>query len=497
MKPLGTITMYFDFVDEKTRSILEALMTKAYNYFDYSNLITERACLEDVPPLLPFIAVLHSIKLWNMEALRKLSNMYSNDPLVRPYLLYAKSGLGEDVDWQVVIDTSTVVLESNPEDWIALHMHLLNRTAANGSHRSQLRAYSLVTVGNLIRNNEKLSCFSAEYWLLQSALWMRQEDQDKRWSLAKDAVKFAIEYDDRISEGYGYRTLASISFSTDVQQTTEFLNRSDIIFEELGHILGLAENLGTRSGVFQIKGEYDHALECLFESMQLRESLGLDNWIVPTNVAWIYSTIGDHKAALEWSEYALLTICMCDNLLGYPHLQRARALINVGRTKDAIQHLDLALKYALKEGDERLMKLFDVTMTLLQRAEGDIDSALLNLEGYMHTDYPTLNNFDLNEYLLLLAETEVFAFEPNDDNSSLEYAGPWMERLEERARDKKLAGILGLALILKARLRLKQNRRAAARYLLDEVHQMGQIHNMDFLSERAVTLSDRVGLVDS
>jgi len=72
-----------------------------------------------------------------------------------------------------------------------------------------------------------------------------------------------------------------------------------------------------------------------------------------------------------------------------------------------------------------------------------------------------------------------------------------MERLEERARDKKLAGILGLALILKARLRLKQNRRAAARYLLDEVHQMGQIHNLDFLSERAVTLSERVGLVDS
>jgi tetratricopeptide (TPR) repeat protein len=489
--------MYFDLVDEKTKSILEALMKKAYNYMDFTSLIAERACLEDVPQFLPFMAVLHSSKLWNMRSLDQLAEIYSNDPLMRPYLLYIKSGLGEEVDWQGVLDATQIVLDSNPAEWIALHMQLLNHTVASGSHREQLRAYSLATIGNMIRTNDELSCFSPEYWFLQAALWSRIEDHQKRFSLAQKALELAREYNDKYSEGYGFRTLASISFSIDVQQSQEYPHYADIIFEELGHKLGRAENYGTLSGVFQVRGDYDRALECLFESMKIRESMGLDNWIIPTNVAWIYSTIRNYNAALEWSEYALISICMCDNLLGYPHLQRARALINVGRTKDAIEHLDLALKYALREGDERLMKLFDVTMTLFQRAKGDFSSALLNLEGYIHIDYPTLNVFDLNEYLLLLAETEVFAFESDDENLLSEYSGPWMERLEERARDNEMAGILGLALILKARLRLKQNRTGAAKYLLEEVQQMGQIHNMEFLSEQALFLRTRAGLIDS
>ncbi len=496
MKPFGTITMYFNFLDEKTKSILEVLMKKAYNYFDFSNLITERACLENAPPFLPFMAVLHSSKLWNMTALDKLSKMYSNLQLVKPYLLQIKSGLGEEVDWDGAIDSTRAVLNSNPEEWIALQMHLLNLNAAIGSQRGQFRAYTLATIGKLIQNNDELSCFSPNYLLLQGALWNRVEDQDTRLALTQKALEMARELDDRYYEGYCLRTLASISFSTDLQKTQEYLQSADAIFEDLGHKLGLAENLGTLSGVFGIKGEYNKALECLFESMEIRDTLGVDNWIIPTNVAWIYNTIGDYRAALEWSEYALISICMCDNLVGYPHLQRARALINVGRTSDALEHLDLALKYALKEGDERLMKLFEVTMTLLQRAEGDISSALLNLEGYVHTDHPTLNVFDLNEYLLLLAETEVFAFEPNEANSFSEFSGPWMERLEERARDKELAGFLGLSLLLKARLRLKQNRRFAAKILLDEVKQMGQVYNMDFLYERASQLSERVGLAN-
>lgn len=496
MKPLGTITMYFDFLDEKTKSILEALMKKAYNYFDFSNLITERACLDNAPPLLPFMAVLHSSKLWNMQAVDKLSKMYSNNQPVKPYLLYIKSGLGDEIDLQGFLDSTRIVLDSNPDKWLALHMHLLNFTVNRDSLRTPLKVHTLDTIEDLIVNNDDLTCFSSELWSIRASLWNRAEDHDHKLSDTLKVLELAREFDDKYSEGYGNRTLATISFSSNLQKTQEYLRSSDLIFEELGHKLGLAENCVTLSGIYQFKGEYSQALECLFESMKLRESLGVDNWITPTNIAWIYNIIGDYKAALEWSEYALISICMCDNLIGYPNLQRARALINVGRTGAALEYLDVALQYALREGDEHLMKLYDVTLTLLQRAEGDISSALLDLEGYMNMYYPTLNVVDINEYLLLLAETEVFAFEPDEENSSSEFSGPWMERLEERARNKELAGVLGLALLLKARLRLKQNRKVAAKYLLEEVQQMGQIYNMDFLYERALQLSERVGLAN-
>ncbi|MHA2423774.1 MAG: hypothetical protein ACXAEF_03245 [Candidatus Thorarchaeota archaeon] len=497
MKPLGTISMYFNFVDEKTKSILDALMERAYNYFDFANLITERACLDSTPPLLAFMAVLHSSKLWNMHNLNRLSERYSNDPLIRPYLLETKSSLGEEVDWEGVLDATRIVLDSTSDKWIALHMHLLNSSVATGSHRIPLKESTIRTIGNLIQSNKDLSCFSSNYLLNRAAMWNRVEDKDKRLSFTQRAIEAARIADDKLSEGIGYGMLASVYLSTDFQKTKEYIHSSNLIFEELGHRLGLADNLAIQSGIHSGIGEYDKALECLFEAMLQRESLGVNNWIIPTNVAWIYNVIGDHNAALEWSEYALISICMCDNLIGYPHLQRARAMINIGRIEESIEHLDVALRYALKEGDERLMKLYDITLTLLQRAEGGTLSALLNLEEQISSDHTTLDLYDLNEYLLLLAETEVFAFKHDDTNTLSEYSGPWMERLEERARDKEQAGLLGLALLLKARLRLKQNRTEATKYLLEEVQQLGKIYNMEFLYDRATHLGERVGFLDS
>lgn len=495
MKDLGTISMYFNFVDAKTASVMKELMKKSYNYFDFSNLLTERVFQDITSHFLPFMAVLHSWKLWDMHSLTRLSKMYSKHPLVRPYLLDIKSSLGEEVDWQGVLDSTKAVLDTNPEKWIALHMHRLDHDVVSGSHRAKLRVSPLASIGNLLRKNSELSCFSSDYWFSQAALWTRIEDQDRREAVIVRGIDLARKYNDRYSEGYGLRALAALSY-TNIKQVEVYLRSADAIFEELGHKLGLADNLGTRSGVFQIKGNYDAALECLFESIRLREALGLNSWIIPTNVAWIYNIIGDYRSALEWSDYALMSICMCDNILGYPHLQRARALINVGRTKEALEHLDSALQYALKEGDERLMKLYDVASSLLQRAEGNIRSALLNLERYFNSDYSTLNDFDINEYLLLLAETELFAFNPDEKDPNSEHAGPWMEQLEHRARENELAGFLGLALLLKARLRLKQNRVFAAKCLVDEAQQMGQIYNMDFLSKRAEYLSEKARLID-
>ena len=488
--------MYFDFVDEKTKGILEALMSRSYNYLDFSNLITERACIETTEPLLAFMAVLHSFKLWNMLNLTKLSALFGSNPLVRPYLLDIKSSLGEEVDWDGVLEATQIVLDSTTEKWIALHMHLLECSVSIGSHEASCKDATVASIENLLKNNKELLCFTPTYLLIRAEMLSQMEDPDKRLSLTQRAIELARSTDDKLSEGLGYRMLAAHHLSSDSQKTREYLQSSDYLFEELGHRLGLANNLATQSSLYSASGEYDRALECLFESMKLRESLGVDNWLIPTNIAGIYNIIGDHKAALEWSEYALISICTCDTLIGYPHLQKARAMINVGHIDESIEHLDVALQYALKEGDDRLMRLYDVTLTLLQRAEGDTSSALHNLEGRIDSDFPTLDVYDLNEYLLLLAETEVFAFKHTEENSSSEYSGPWMERLEERARRKEQAGLLGLTLLLKARLRFKQNRTDAARYLLEEVLQMGRIYNMEFLCDRAIELGERVGSID-
>ena len=39
MEPIGTITKYYQFVDEETKSILSTLMDEASSYYDFVNLL--------------------------------------------------------------------------------------------------------------------------------------------------------------------------------------------------------------------------------------------------------------------------------------------------------------------------------------------------------------------------------------------------------------------------------------------------------------------------
>jgi hypothetical protein len=47
MKPLGTITMYFPFIADETKKVLESTMKEAYNFMDFSKLLCDRACSEE------------------------------------------------------------------------------------------------------------------------------------------------------------------------------------------------------------------------------------------------------------------------------------------------------------------------------------------------------------------------------------------------------------------------------------------------------------------
>ncbi|MFX1271586.1 MAG: hypothetical protein ACFFAX_07850, partial [Promethearchaeota archaeon] len=60
LDPVGTITKYYPFVDEKTRSILNSLMKDSKNYFDFVGRLSAFVLENEVPLNLAFLAAVHA-----------------------------------------------------------------------------------------------------------------------------------------------------------------------------------------------------------------------------------------------------------------------------------------------------------------------------------------------------------------------------------------------------------------------------------------------------
>ncbi len=61
MKPMGTITKYYPFIDEETKSILNSLMDESSSYYDFVLRLSNMILANEVPVDLVFIA---AVQVW-------------------------------------------------------------------------------------------------------------------------------------------------------------------------------------------------------------------------------------------------------------------------------------------------------------------------------------------------------------------------------------------------------------------------------------------------
>jgi hypothetical protein len=61
MKPIGTITCYFPFIDEDTKNVLESTMLEASDYYDFVHRLCDLVLNTDSPIMVVYFAIHHSI----------------------------------------------------------------------------------------------------------------------------------------------------------------------------------------------------------------------------------------------------------------------------------------------------------------------------------------------------------------------------------------------------------------------------------------------------
>jgi tetratricopeptide (TPR) repeat protein len=482
--------MYYQFVDDETRTILKSLMESSYNYGDFVHQLVDRVCREDSTDTLVHLAAIHTRHLDEFPPIKKLSAKYHDSLLARPYILEVDSYYSENPEgYEEAKEAIERVLSTNPENWIVFRMYAL--AAAIGglvSPRGPYEQNAISILDVLIRNNENLSCFRHELLMHQSSQY-NQIDYTKCIQISETAHEVALQYDDLVFAAYILKNLTSFLGETDTKRAETLSDKVMALCTQLGH-RALQSEMYNIQGKFRIiRGEFDAAIENRLESIRLSEKIGAPTVsIIPHNLAWSYNEIGDGEAALEWANMSLSTVRSQPSDFPSAHFERARALIRLGRLEEARVDLDTGHKLALNVGKELLIQSSYLITGLLEMAQERHLDALQSFERALEICRRIGKQNRINSCLLRLTECELSMFQINEDNKSIEYAGKWMERLEKKVDEKDIPGIRGLLLLLKAELRLKQSRRDEAEELMRDVRILSNQPGLKFLDDKVATL---------
>ncbi|MFW9912466.1 MAG: hypothetical protein ACFFEU_08335, partial [Candidatus Thorarchaeota archaeon] len=193
----------------------------------------------------------------------------------------------------------------------------------------------------------------------------------------------------------------------------------------------------------------------------------------------LYNVIKDPTSGLEWGRFAE------DDFESNPSV-RQRAVLNQAWSLSLLRLLDKAGEIIdsvrepiLKSGVEGNLGWLYFVTGVSEMVEGSLDNAAKNMEDAIEL-YEGKHPL---EYVLIIMENlaQLDALRAQADFEERE--NPWIALLEEKATSDDLPGILGQALLLKAKLAYVGGDEGALRELAEKIRTLGENPSMAFLNE--------------
>ena len=437
-------------------------MNEAENYHDFTLRLVERACSEDGPQKVIYLAVRHAVELGLFDTIETLSEKFSNVDILQPYFL-GSLFFRSIKEHSEVIDSIDHVLSVDLDDWISIE--LLN-------YRSAINYYSIKyedsmkdsqRAEELARKDTELECLTPPIYAGWSVVLHTLGNLEKAQELAEKAVQVSEKYDDILAKGNAFSIMTLIFKDTDITRAIAHANKAQRIYEELGFQTGLADLLNILGLISEIIGEYNQAIECYKEAIDLYTAVGIHPTVIPTNLARVYLNTGQSIKSVEILE----KIVNKSANPAHTHITMAQALVACGRLDEATEHLDSGQEHILNSGREALLANYYITRGMLEKAKGDFPSAVRSFKQALRIaeKHPFLL-FRLKA-LVHLAEAEVFAFSRTNAREHIENADILLSRIDQLAREQNLFGVITQVAILKADIQKAEGHKDKAREILD------------------------------
>ena len=488
MKPIGTITACFPYVDEETSAILQSVMDEAKDYNDFAERLCDKAMSGPLPDLAIYFAYYHCYNQGKYNFLRKLIDANVKTDLTQFFGLVAAQRRGEDIPWSEYQRVMFSALEHVENDWMACHIYIAWRVMVEVFQvpEAAVDNETLNILSSKIENDEEYGFFLSQIHRITS---MRLSTEGN--------LKEAIKYDDiAISQAKKYddqEALCILLFQKankvkhfNFNEALGLLEIMKKLVDDLGYVDGKGLYLHELGHIAMAKGEFEKAISYQNQCVTHRLDTGLPVGFMKCVIASIYNQKGDGNTALKLidegrkdqvSESAWLCI-----------IQETWAYVLLDRIDEANQHLGGARASALKSGDETALAYINFLEGLLAKKQGDLSTAIFSFENALEVYERFQVITSTNNVLVELVDAEIETVISRKDGAGLEVSGPWMKKLLDHVEEKDLPGTTAHSKLLLAKCRFKQGRIKESRKLVDDVLEISEKTGMHYLKDKAELL---------
>lgn len=489
MKPIGSITAFYRFLDAEDRSIMDGIMEKATDYVDYVHLLGKRLLEIEASPKLVHVCVRLARPMEAYSLIEQLGEKYPENDLIRPQYAWARVRTGSE-EMSALEEATRAGIEAQYDDWIAFSFYFLRYGECERSTPTgKVMLNPLSAMEQLVKGNPDLAFLGSYVPYLISMEKESEGSIDEAIELRKKSVAIALEFDDYILAIPLLRELATLMMKRNPSEAMKVFESLEEYYPFLGLPASESSYYQSEKGfLHMVRGEFDTSVEAYEHAISVSEKRhpyptlrSSPHWLALT-----YLDMGRLESAAEWARFALASK---PTLTSYPlyiplaHLIMSCALCEMGNVQEAAEHLSLGHELSLKVGDEPLLIYSYYGSGLIDIAQGDILSGMASLEQALEIAERLTIQHRIHSILLKLIECEVTLAGP-DQLKSEESSGMWMDRLESILTRNDFPGICGLLSLLKARYRIRQGRIEEAHRILNEVRALARSPGLQYLNDR-------------
>ncbi|NHJ14957.1 MAG: hypothetical protein EAX95_14850 [Candidatus Thorarchaeota archaeon] len=478
MEPIGTITQYFPFIDGETRSTLETTMTEASDYYDFVIRLGNLVIGRDSPIMVVYFAIHHAILALNYKLIDRIREKYGEHQVLGPNLFYASAYQGTVEDIEKVHELADAILETQPEEWLALEMHFMKFEADMRNYPTTMyQTSTLDRIREIIGSNPDFGFYEI---ILNDYLEIRAHadgDSQARINCINRGLRLAEKHDDRLRMAHLLIRKATIVKAYDRQESRELLEQAYRIVE---NSLGIPENYAYIVEQFgtldAIRGEYDSAIKRCLQVVSIREGAGLDTGNASLFLSTLYNVVGEPESGYEWGCMAEAQFKSRPYLINRAILNQAWSLVLLNRLGEAQVLVDRSQESIMKSGDESQLAWLNFVTGVMEMKQGDFLLASTSFEEALKIYERQGWAYQIQLiFLHHLAGIEVYS------SSEKEAVSPYLAILEEKALSEDLPGILGQVLLLKAHISMISNDESALREIIQKLQALCERDNLQFL----------------
>jgi tetratricopeptide (TPR) repeat protein len=471
MKPIGTITKYYPFIDEESKTILDSLMDESSSYFDFVQRLCTMVLENEVSINLSYLAAVQAWWCREKETMDRIQKKFDDKVCIKPWGYPIDSALSSQARYHDdVVDVIEEAIETPLSDWMVAELHLLHvffHFPEDFDIPSLLEP--LEKAKNLSKSNLTLGCFESLICTFEG--WVQRIEGDLKGAISdfQRSQQLAEKHDDSLHKYMSMICQAAALSTINIHESLSMYEELYNLAQDLDVPFLIAEVLNDSSLTYEKAGEYDLAISCQVENNKICGMNSTSSLILSR----IYATLGNAPLALEWANQGLR---FAGDLEIPPlYIRKARALALLNRIDEAAQNLDIAHSLIMKTGSEVWLGHYNHVSGLFEHRRGDFpaafvffETALEIYERHQWGSYETIA-------LLDLARTEIALASQMKDHTNNVTPGKWLTKLERHASERDLPGV-----------------RMQASLLRSELYQ-----NHGQLKDAHATLQDALGITDS